>query len=530
MLLAKRLWRGWRSDERGSLAVFFILAGTVVFGISGAAIDYTRWINARQHTARAMDAAVLAGARALQLDHGNPAAALTIAKQVYDSNVIRRLKLSTDTVQFVTSDNNLAITATGNATLQTTVLGIVGVRELPVLSATGSKFPKAKITAGGGGSSNIEVALMLDVTGSMCDDGNGPCTTGTKIQGLKDAAKGLVNIVVLADQSTYTSRVALVPFTTTVRVGPDGGGTSMMNALTDLQPSANVYSEYCTQWTGSWGTYDSETGTTTGYTVTCTQTQVVQENLRVIPCVTDRMYNTSPDYNYTDVAPGSGHWLLANGGSRWPLGDDAGSSPVTGSLGTSASSPAWQWNYNGDGSCWENAPGNEIMPLNSDKTALTAKIDGLQAYGSTSGALGTAFAWYMLSPNWNGIWTGQGRPGNYSDLTQIQANGRPKLRKVAVLMTDGGYNTWRGWKSQNQQDVSNHAVQLCTNMKAAGVEVYTVGFALNELPAGEAAIARATLQACGTDLSHFYETLNVQQLQDAFTEIAMSLSTVYLSE
>ena len=96
-------------------------------------------------------------------------------------------------------------------------------------------------------------------------------------------------------------------------------------------------------------------------------------------------------------------------------------------------------------------------------------------------------------------------------------------------MTDGGFNTFRGWKDQNQQEVSDYAMQVCTNMKAQGVEVYTVGFALNELPGGERTIATATLQACGTDVHHFYSTLNVQELQSAFRDIALQMSGLYLS-
>ena len=112
--------------------------------------------------------------------------------------------------------------------------------------------------------------------------------------------------------------------------------------------------------------------------------------------------------------------------------------------------------------------------------------------------------------------------------TTIQANGAPKLRKVAVLMTDGGYNTYRGYKDNDQQTVSNWAVQLCTNMKAQGIEIYTVGFALNQLSSAEQAIARTTLQACGTDIKHFYETLTVPELKQAFRDIAVSLSTLSL--
>ena len=52
--------------------------------------------------------------------------------------------------------------------------------------------------------------MMLDITGSM---------SGQKIVDLKLAAKDLVDIVVWADQSEYTSRIALVPFSERVNVG-----------------------------------------------------------------------------------------------------------------------------------------------------------------------------------------------------------------------------------------------------------------------------------------------------------------------
>jgi hypothetical protein len=169
------------------------------------------------------------------------------------------------------------------------------------------------------------------------------------------------------------------------------------------------------------------------------------------------------------------------------------------------------------------------MPLSMQKQQLKDKIDGLEAHGSTAGALGTAWAWYMLSPKWNGVWTGQSQPGSYADVTTIQDNGRPLLRKVAILMTDGVYNTYRGWKNQNQQTISNYAKQLCTNMKAQGIEIFTVGLALDELSTSERAIAEDTLRSCGTDVSHFYSTLDVAELQTAFQDIAYQLSGVALT-
>ncbi len=202
---------------------------------------------------------------------------------------------------------------------------------------------------------------------------------------------------------------------------------------------------------------------------------------------------------------------------------------MTTERGQTAHDPAGHWNYNWDGSCADVDNANEIKPLTNDKQQLRSKIDGLVAFGSTAGALGTAWSWYMLSPKWNGIWTGASQPGSYADVTTIQDNGRPLLRKVAILMSDGVYNTYRGWKGQDQQTVSDYAKQMCTNMKAQGIEIFTIGLALDELPASERGIAESTLQSCGSSIDHFYATLNIEELQIAFQDIAYQLSGVALT-
>ena len=79
-------------------------------------------------------------------------------------------------------------------------------------TATAALCPSAACIGSSSGGSNIEVSLMLDVTGSMCD----PCT---KITAAKTAAKDLIDIVVWDDQSQYTSKVAIAPFAEAVNVG-----------------------------------------------------------------------------------------------------------------------------------------------------------------------------------------------------------------------------------------------------------------------------------------------------------------------
>jgi Flp pilus assembly protein TadG len=511
-------------DCRGNVAMTFGFSLMVVGLCAGGGLDFGRQRLAFQQTQSAMDAAVLAGARYLQTNPDDVTGAITMATNTYSANVESRIPVVVDTVQFVTADDDTAITAKGTAAIPTTLLVLAGISELPIVPATASEFPRANLSVGGSGGSDIEVAVMLDVTGSMCDDGAGPCTKGSKLDGLKAAAADLVKIVVSADQSKHTSRVALVPFSTRVRVGPDGGGAAMMKKLTDLDDKMSFWYNICTDATGGGASEGSGNWQCLKY-----ELQHV-ENWKVMPCVTDRFYNSGWQFDATDDAPGSGRWLNAHDGSRNPESGDSSDTPLSSGTGKNKSDPTDNWNYEPNGSCADTLSGNEILPLTSDKDALNSRIGGLQAYGGTAGALGTAWSWYMLSPKWSNIWSSASKPGPYSDLTSLQANGAPYLRKIAVLMTDGGFNTFRGWKDQDQQQVSNWAIQTCTNMKAKGIEIFTVGFALDQLPASQRPIAEATLKACGTDVTHFYQSLTVNELQTAFRSIALKLAGLRLTK
>ena len=518
----------FRRDERGATAIIFGLIVTVLFVTVGGAIDFGRWYHARQMTIAAVDAAVLAAGRTLQLDPDNTSGAVTMAQKIYTSNVSDRMLLASDTINFTVTDAGKAVTAQGTAYIGTTLLAVAGITQLPIMTASGTGFPKARLAIGGNGGSNLEIAMVLDVTGSMCANGVGPCTSDAKMTALKDAAKELVNIVVWSNQTTYTSRVAIVPFSTRIRVGPNGGGGGIMQTLTNLPPTWSGWYKMCVNSSGGGDSETSGNWTCNGY-----DTQEVF-NWKIMPCVTDRMYSYSMDnfttaYDYTDRAPGGSRWLNAHGGDRMPFAEHSSNGSPSSGRGTETD-PATNWNYDGAGGCADVAEANEVMPLSADKSALIAKINGLEAYGSTSGALGASWGWYMLSPEWSSIWTGESTPGPYSDITTIQSNGSPKLRKVAVILSDGVFNTLRGWKDQDQQFSSTHAANVCAAMKAAKIEIYTVGFALDQLPSGEQAIARSTLQACGTDLSHFYETVTLPELKQAFVEIGLQLSSLYLSK
>ena len=296
---------------------------------------------------------------------------------------------------------------------------------------------------------------------------------GQKIEDLKVAAKELIDIVVWDDQSQYYSKVALAPFSARVNVG------DVLSRVTDVQTARNFG----------------------GPTV------------QGITCVTER---TGPDAA-TDEKPGSGADRLR---------------AYHGDIGNAAKDNSG--NYSNDGACKVSGTElPEIMPLTSNKDALKARIDSLPAHGSTAGALGTAWAWYMLSPKWTGIWHGDSMPAPYSDLTTLTPKGRYKLQKVAVLMTDGVYNTFAGVShsdgSSQAVTIAANAVAICNNMKAAGIKVYTIGFKLE----GNA-LAHQTLRDCASrsDIdppghsSYFYTADSGSELRGAFRQIALQLSTL----
>jgi hypothetical protein len=308
---------------------------------------------------------------------------------------------------------------------------------------------------------NAETSLEI----SMMLDITGSMS-GSKIDDLKLAAKDLINIVVWDNQGEHTSRVALAPFAPRVNVG------SYISALTGLPSSKHI-----------------------------------DERTRYpIACVTER----TGAYAFTDDAPGSDRYLSAYRGNTGSTAIDD------------------EDNYSRTGNCSSPSSSESILPLTNDKTALNQRIDDLTASGSTAGQIGTAFAWYLISPNWTDIWPAESRPGPYSDLTTLGDSGDPKLRKLAILMSDGIYNTVGGRQygdtSSTATTISNNSIQICDNMKAAGIIVYAVGFDL-----GESELAITTLSKCASSEEHFYNTTTGDELRQAFRDIALKISRLRLA-
>ncbi|MFA5900670.1 MAG: pilus assembly protein [Hyphomicrobium sp.] len=458
--------RRFRSADAGNVGIIMALCLVVLMLSIGAAVDIGRWLHARDQTLAAIDAAVLAGGRALQMTNGDQPAAVAAATNFYNQNVKSRLPVIDDSVTFKVADNGMGLNASGNAFIKTPFLQFASIDKLPLISTAQTKFDGMGSQIGMKSGGDTEISVMLDVTGSMA---------GQKLKDLKKAAQLLVDVVTTANKSggKYTTKLAIVPFSEDIRL-PTSSARNLARG-TSLPSKRTV---------------GSGRNKTTYY---------------LSDCVVERTGNQK----YTDDAPASNRYVMGHY-----------TTTTTGS------------GNNKKGDC--TVPSDSyVQPLTSDTTLLREKIESLSASGGTAGHLGTAWAWYTLSPNWNSLWATDNQAKPYPDPAA-----KDGVQKVAILMTDGDYNTQydsdgilANYGSTSYcPDAANgcsttQALALCGAMKQKGIELYTVGFKV-----GAYSSAAQTLKTCATDDTKYYNADDGDALSEAFADIAIKLTTVYLSK
>ncbi|MEO0729112.1 MAG: TadE/TadG family type IV pilus assembly protein, partial [Pseudomonadota bacterium] len=352
----------YRSDERGVVALMMAMAFVFVVSIVGGAIDYSRWLTASSKMQSTLDASVLAAARTFMVASETEAKAT--AQTYFEQN--KHQHTSNASASFVI-ENGSTVRGTITGGIQTSFLRVIGIDELPLNLTTGVSMSGAADGKGG----NLEMAVMLDITGSMCDDGSGPCASSTKLNALQEATRDLANIVIWEDQSVYTSKMALIPFSTRVRLAPNGDGGSIMQAMTELAPTWSGYVSRCVDWTITPGT-SSETGGSFNCHSYATQ---YANNWKVRPCVTDR----NGSHEHAETSPSLNAWMNAHGGNRSPIAHGSASTPQSTQLGVIETDPYVAWNYNEGGSCSDVAESNQLLPLTANKSVVIDRINGLTA-------------------------------------------------------------------------------------------------------------------------------------------------------
>ena len=189
-------WNRFRADTRGNVAMMFGLIIIPLMFFAGAAIDYSRLTAERAKFQAAIDAAALSIVGA--------ADSVTVAElQTRAENYFAAaygIGSYGNGVSITVSKANQIITVRGNAQVEMTIMKVAGYDKLPVSATT-------KVTAG---RKKIEIALVLDNTGSMGSAG--------KIEALKASVSDLIDGLKKKVVNPDDVKLSIVPFNTEVKV------------------------------------------------------------------------------------------------------------------------------------------------------------------------------------------------------------------------------------------------------------------------------------------------------------------------
>ncbi len=505
-------------DRRGAIAPIFALVAIPLVLAAGVGIDVSRVVSARNNLQDALDAAALAVGR---LPSNTPIATMKQTAQYWVTANLSDKNLPSVTPQVVVDTAAGQIDLSASVVIPSAVVGLMGVQSLPVKGHATIKY----------GTSHVELALVLDNTGSMSQD--------NKLQSLKDASNQLVDtLAASAAQSSDPDvlKIGVVPFSTTVNIGASNRGQTW---LTGVSPySSDIFTTagvdrflLLDKMKISWGgcvesrpmPYDIQD------TAPSLATPATLFTPFFWPDEPDDKYKSNTYYdayanNYLPDLAVDKTWQTKQGDALKYLPNKAVS-------GTSA----WTgYNLGPNASC-QMAP---LSRLTKDTASIKTKLKQMIAVGDTEIPIGLMWGWHVLSPN--------------LPFADGAAYGTKGVIKIVVLVTDGqntyssGYNsqvsatdnslyTALGYQWQNRistdggsysnpsQALNDRMAKVCSNMKAAGVVIYTVPVEVTDTT------IKGLLQACATSPDKFIDVASSSDLAAAFANIAGSITALRIA-
>lgn len=442
----------YRQSTLGVVAVWFGMSIPLVVSAVGVSVDLGQSYLVKERLSQALDAAALAAAGLATDDDA------VIEAKVQD---FIEANYPPDKVGFtmdINVENNtdtLYVNAT--ARLNTSFMKVAGVETIDV-------FAESEVTKE---VKSIEVALVMDVTGSM--------STNNNIATLRTAATDFVNIMFERVKDLNQIKIGLVPFASSVNVGPYGLGRTPTGLIYDdpfvNNPSNLQYSSTNTsRWMGCVleGEYPLDTEDHEGpwdmYRYCRTSTGAVIPNCDTNYNSKTKQYTAKREQNYL-------------------------------------------------------CPRTPIVPLTNNKTELLNSISSLTAAGNTYINTGLVWGHRMISP---GFPLSEGVSWNNEDWS-----------KAIILMTDG-VNTMHNFYSiygptanhdVTPGDLDDRMLEVCDDLKSKKVLLYTITF-----DAGVDNYTKSLFEDCATQPSMWYHAPTQQKLIEVYQTIAKELSNMHLSK
>jgi Flp pilus assembly protein TadG len=388
----------------GNIAVTFAIALVPILGFVGAAIDYTRANSARSSMQAALDSTALMLSK--DLSQGIiTTSQITTKAQAY----FAALYTNTDAKSVSVSATYTASSSLGS-TIQVNGSGAVTTDFMKVAGFPNINFNTSSTAAWG--NVRMRVAMALDNTGSMAQDG--------KMPAMQTAAKNLIDQLSTLAKSNGDIYISIIPFAKDVNVGASNYNQNWID-WTDWE-AANGTST-CTDWDRR-GNCTSSTWTPSNHN-------------KWTGCVTDR----DQDYDTKNTAP-----TTSNGSTLFP---------------------AEEYYENGETYC---KPGNspllqQVVPLSYDWSSLKNTITAMQPTGGTNQAIGMAWAWMSLTQSIPLNAPAKDPNYTYKDAIILLSDG---------LNTEDRWPSYGNGSVQYNGQIDARQKILCDNAKAAGITVYTI--------------------------------------------------------
>ena len=210
---ARELIRNFSANNKGNIAILFGIAAIPLVCFVGAAVDYTRANKARSAMQSALDSAALMLAKDLSSNTITASEINTKAqayfKALYTSKEAKSVTVSATYTAGASQGSNIVVNGAGN--IETGFMKIAGFPKIDFNASSTSVWGNVK----------MRVAIALDVTGSMDDDG--------KMTAMKPAAKALIDQIGALSKSTGDVYVSIIPFAKDVNVGASNYTASWIN-------------------------------------------------------------------------------------------------------------------------------------------------------------------------------------------------------------------------------------------------------------------------------------------------------------
>ncbi|WP_018268594.1 TadE/TadG family type IV pilus assembly protein [Methylosinus sp. LW4] len=558
-------------DRGGNVGIIFGLSFVPVVMMVGAGIDYGRLAAARGSLQRAADAAVLAVAKGIVSSTTDQLA--RSQAQVYLTTNYRNPTATVTSTTIATDRLSLCVTA--QAQVVTSVMKIAGT------SAMSTQVTSCAALQGGiSPTDTYEIALVLDNSGSMSESTSGT----TKIQALQSAATSFVNT--MFTKAPGRVKFAITPFAGgVVAVDPNVSANRALSWI-DLD-GAN--SQHWVVFGGE--TAARAAGFTSRFDIFsklkkrnsaldwrgCFEESAYPYNVRDLTISSTDPETLFVPYLAPDEPDPSGYSYYSNYGNDY-LGDNGSGSncsdtasgdwaklthvckyKATSSLGGSFGPSAF---FGPNQFCPDNST-QTVLQLTSTQTTVNSKIAQLSANGNTNLHAGFMWGWRTISPvgpfaqgrvysasgnhkvivfmtdgfnNW-GTQTGTVVGSDYESLGYYTYNGAANTRlpdgssgdgvnyRSALTASAGSYSSYLSTSRSAEDDLT---LEACANAKAAGIEIFTIGFSIPNDPIDAQGLT--LLKNCATNASHYFAATDAASLNLAFSTIGTGLGSLRLTQ